>query len=332
MLALCQRAGLVKLGHVALDGTKVKANSSKHHAMSFGRMQQKRARLQQEVAAILRQAAEVDAAEDRQYGATHGDEWPAELAFREDRLRKIEEAMAAEAQAAAEQAEEEGGTHPGVPPDKSHRNFTDPESRIMPMAGGKDFEQAYNCQAVVDGAHQVIAAGRATAQSWDKPQAVPMIKETIHNLGAVPRQVSADAGYYSAQAVDLCGLGVDPFIAADKTRRNAVVPPAPRGRIPTRLSPRDRMRRKLRTRCGQARYALRIATLEPVFGQVQQGRGFRQFLLRGLAQVQGEWLLNCTGHNLLKLFQFGSSLTANIGGNHPMQRRHSPAGALLCVR
>ena len=225
VLALCQRAGLVKLGHVALDGTKVKANSSKHHAMSFGRMQQKRARLQQEVAAILRQAAEVDAAEDRQYGATQrGDEWPAELAFREDRLRKIEEAMAAmaaEAQAAAEQAEEEGGTHPGVPPDKSHRNFTDPESRIMPMAGGKDFEQAYNCQAVVDGAHQVIAAGRATAQSWDKPQAVPMIKETIHNLGAVPRQVSAVAGYYSAQAVDLCGLGVDPFIAADKTRHNA---------------------------------------------------------------------------------------------------------------
>ena len=311
VLALCQRAGLVKLGHVALDSTKVKANASKHHAMSYGRMRQTRARLQREVAEILRQAAEVDAAEDRQYGATRrGDEWPEELAFREDRLQRIEEAMAAleaEAQAAAEPATEAGETPPAVPPDKTQRNFTDPESRIMPMAGGREFVQAYNCQAVVDHAHQVIVAGRATAQSSDKRQAVPMLEETIHNLGAVPREVSADAGYYSAQAVQaLSELGVDPFIAADQTRHNAVVPPAPRGRIPAHLSPRDRMRRKLRTRRGQARYALRMATVEPVFGQVKQGRGFRQFLLRGLAQVHGEWLLICTGHNLRKLFQFGT--------------------------
>ena len=290
VLALCQRAGLVKLGHVALDSTKVKANASKHHAMSYGRMRQTRARLQREVAEILQQAEEVDTAEDRQYGATRrGDEWPEELAFREDRLQKIEEAMAAlaaEAQAAAEPAAEEGETPPAIPPDKTQRNFTDPESRIMPMAGGKEFVQAYNCQAAVDSVHQVIVAGQATAQSSDKRQAVPMMQETIHNLSAVPREVSADTGYYSAQAVqELSELGVDPFIAADKTRHHTVVPPAPRGRIPACLSPRDRMRRKLRTRRGQARYALRMATVEPVFGQVKQGRGFRQFLLRGLAQV-----------------------------------------------
>ena len=151
VLALCQQAGLVKLGHVALDSTKVKANASKHHAMSYGRMRQTRAQLQREVAEILQQAAEVDAAEDRQYGATRrGDEWPEELAFREDRLQKIEEAMAAlaaEAQAAAEPAAEEGETPPAAPPDKTQRNFTDPESRIMPMAGGKEFVQAYHCQA-----------------------------------------------------------------------------------------------------------------------------------------------------------------------------------------
>ena len=307
VLAFCQRAGLVKLGHVALDGTKVRANASRHKAMSYRRMKEKEEQLAAEVAELLRRAQEVDDEEDRRYGKDkRGDELPEELAFREGRLEKIREAMAAleaEAQAAAEA---EGKEHPGVPEDKAQRNFTDAESRIMPAPGGRDFLQAYNCQAVVDHAHQVIVAARATNQSSDKQQAAAMMQETIDNVGAVPREVSADAGYYSAKAVDdLQALGVDPYVAPEQTRHGRVVPPAPRGRIPRDLSPRDRMRRKLRTKRGRQRYALRMETVEPVFGQIKAGRGFRQFLLRGLGKVNGEWSLICTGHNLLKLFRCG---------------------------
>ena len=307
VLAFCQRAGLVKLGHVALDGTKVRANASRHKAMSYKRMKEKEEQLAAEVAELLRRAQEVDEEEDRRYGQDRrGDELPEELAFREGRLEKIREAMAAleaEAQAAAEA---EGKEHPGVPDDKAQRNFTDAESRIMPGPGGRDFLQAYNCQAVVDHAHQVIVAARATNQSSDKQQAAAMMRETIDNVGAVPREVSADAGYYSAKAVDdLQALGVDPYVAPEQTRHGRVVPPAPRGRIPRHLSPRDRMRRKLQTKRGRKRYALRMETVEPVFGQIKEGRGFRQFLLRGLEKVNGEWSLICTGHNLLKLFRCG---------------------------
>ena len=322
---LCQQAGLVKLGHVALDGTKVKANASKHKAMSYQRMKEKAAQLAAEVAELLRQAQAADDEEDRRYGKDkRGDELPEELAFREGRLEKIREAMAAleaEAQAAAEQAEAEGGKHPGVPDDKAQRNFTDTESRIIPAPGGKDFLQAYNCQAVVDSAHQVIVAARATNQTSDKQQAAAMMEETIDNVGAVPREVSADAGYYSAKAVgELYALGVDPFVAPEQTRHGRVVPPAPRGRIPSHLSPRDRMRRKLQTRRGRQRYALRMQTVEPVFGQIKQGRGFRQFLLRGLEKVNGEWSLICTGHNLLKLFRFGVNLHRKARVDGPAQR------------
>ena len=307
VLAFCQRAGLVKLGHVALDGAKVRANASRHKAMSYRRMKEKEEQLAAEVAELLRRAQEVDDEEDRRYGKDkRGDELPEELAFREGRLEKIREAMAAleaEAQAAAEA---EGKEHPGVPEDKAQRNFTDAESRIMPAPGGRDFLQAYNCQAVVDHAHQVIVAARATNQSSDKQQAAAMMQETIDNVGAVPREVSADAGYYSAKAVDdLQALGVDPYVAPEQTRHGRVVPPAPRGRIPRHLSPRDRMRRKLRTKRGRKRYALRMETVEPVFGQIKAGRGFRQFLLRGLEKVNAEWSLICTGHNLLKLFRCG---------------------------
>lgn len=310
VLLLCQREGLVKLGHVALDGTKVRANASKHKAMSYKRMKEREAQLQGEVDELLRRAQEVDEEEDRRYGRDkRGDELPEELAFREGRLEKIREAMSAleaEARAAAEQAAEEGKKHPGVPDDKAQRNFTDGESRIMPGPGGREFLQAYNCQAVVDHEHQVIVATRAADVASDKQQAVVMIEEVIANTGTVPREVSADAGYYSATAVaDLQALGTDPFVAPEKTRHGHRPPPAPRGRIPKDLSPRDRMRRKLQTKRGRERYALRMGTVEPVFGQIKQGRGFRQFLLRGLEKVKGEWSLICTGHNLLKLFRFG---------------------------
>ena len=324
VLELCQRAGLVKLGHVALDSTKVRANASKHKAMSYGRMQEKESRLAAEVEELLRRAGEVDEEEDRRYGQDkRGDELPEELAFREGRLRKIREAKAAleaEAKAEAEQAESEGRKHPGVPDDKAQRNFTDPESRIMPGPGGRDFQQSYNCQAVVDHEHQVIVAARATNLSTDKGQAVVMVEEVIANTGTVPQEISADAGYYSAQTVEgLYALGVDPYIAPEKTRHGTRPEPAPRGRIPKGLSARDRMRRKLRTKRGRERYALRMETAEPVFGQIKQGRGFRQFLLRGLEKVQGEWSLICTGHNLLKLFRHGA-------GRPGRARTQAPAG------
>ena len=309
-LELCRRAGLAKLGHVALDSARVRANASRHQAMSYGRMKEKEEQLAAEVDELLRRAGEVDEEEDRRYGRDQrGDELPEELSFREGGLRKIREAKAAleaEARAAEEQAESEGRKHPGAPDDKAQRNFTDPESRIRPGPGGRDFQQSCNCQAVVDSAHQVIVAARATNLSSDKRQAVGLEEEAISNLGTVPKEVSADAGYYWARAVEeITALGVDPFIAPEKTRHGTKPEPAPRGRIPQGLSARDRMRRKLRTKRGRKRYALRMETVEPVFGQIKQGRGFRQFLLRGLEQVNREWSLICTGHNLLKLFRHG---------------------------
>ena len=331
VLELCQQAGLVKLGHVALDGTKVRANASKHKAMSYGRMKEREERLQAEVDELLRKAQEVDEEEDRRYGKDkRGDELPEELAFRESRLRRIREAKAAleaEARAEAEQAESEGRNHPGVPDDKAQRNFTDPDSRIMPGPGGRDFQQSYNCQAVVDSEHQVIVAACATDQPSDKGQAVSMIEETVSNTGAVPKEVSADAGYYSSKEVEeLCALGVDPFVAPEKTRHGWVPPPAPRGRIPKGLSARDRMRRKLRTKRGRERYALRMETVEPVFGQIKQGRGFRQFLLRGLAKVNREWLLICAGHNLLKLFRYGAGMSGRGEAKAPLGTTGRRAG------
>ena len=173
----------------------------------------------------------------------------------------------------------------------------------------------------MDSANQVIVVARATKVTSDKQQAVTMMEKTIDNVGSVPREVSADAGYYSTKAVDeIHALGVEPFIAPDKTRHGRVPSPAPRDRIPGRLSPRDRMRRKLQTRRGRQRYALRMETVETVFGQVKQGRGFRQFLLRGLEKVNGEWSLICTGHNLLKLFRSGADLPDKARVTRSVQR------------
>ena len=301
----------MKLGHVALDGAKVRANASRHKAMSYRRMKEKEAQLAAEVAELLRRAQEVDDEEDRRYGQDkRGDELPEELAFREGRLEKIREAMAAleaEAQAAAEQVEAEGKEHSGVPHDKAQRNFTDAESRIMPAPGGRDFQQAYNCQAVVDHAHQVIVAARATNQSSDKQQAAAMMQETIRQHR---RQCP---GKYPPMLVTTRQRQSTSFMLWAWTRSSRRSRPAtaewfrrrPEVAYPSQLSPRDRMRRKLRTKRGRQRYALRMETVEPVFGQIKQGRGFRQFLMRGLEKVNGEWSLICTGHNLLKLFRLG---------------------------
>ena len=307
VLKLCQRAGLVKLGHVAIDGTKMKANASRHKAMSYKRMKEEEARLEREVQELLKRAEAVDEEEDRTYGKDkRGDELPKELAFRESRLKKIREARAAleaEARAQAEPCKGEGGKGTGVPEDKAQRNFTDPESGIMPVAGGKQFEQAYNAQAAVDSANQVIVAAEVTDQPSDKGQAVPLMEQVKANTGRLPRELLADAGYFSSAVIDrLSGDGIDVYMPPDKMRHTWKMPAAPRGRIPKGLSTVDRMRRKLRTKYGRKRYGMRKALSEPVFGQIKQARSFRQFLLRGKEKVRSEWRLITTGHNLLKLF------------------------------
>ena len=308
VLRLCQRAGLVKLGHVSLDGTKIRANASKHKAMSYQRMKEEEARLVAEVQDLLGKAEAVDEEEDRTYGSNkRGDELPKELVFRESRLKKIREARAAleaEALAEAERAKDEGKKASGVPKDKAQRNFTDPDSHIMPAPGGKHFEQAYNAQAAVDSANQVIVAAEVTDQPSDRGQAVPMIERVKANTGRLPREMSADAGYFSSDAVtDLTADGIDVYMPPDKMHHAYKMPAAPRGRIPKGLSIVDRMRRKLRTKHGRKRYGLRKELPEPVFGQIKQVRGFRQFLLRGKEKVQSEWQFICTGHNVLKLFR-----------------------------
>ena len=307
VLKLCQKAGLVKLGHVALDGTKIKANASKHKAMSYKRMKEEEARLKTEVAELMKKAEAVDEEEDSRYGKDkRGDELPKDLAFREGRLKKIREAKAAleeEAKREAEIAAASNKKHTGVPDDKAQRNFTDPESRIMPAPGGKHFIQAYNAQAAVDSAHQVIVAAEVINKPTDRGQSEPMMEIVKENTGQLPRQMSADAGYFSSDSVkNLSARGIDVYMPPDKIEHRTSSPPAPRGRIPKTLSIVDRMRRKLRTKKGKERYGLRKEMPEPVFGQIKQARGFRQFLLRGEDKADGEWKIICAGHNLLKLF------------------------------
>ncbi|HSB69314.1 MAG TPA: IS1182 family transposase [Candidatus Methylomirabilis sp.] len=331
VLRLCQRAGLVQLGHVALDGTKVLANASKHKAMSYGRMTETEQRLEAEIAALLAEAQRVDAAEDAQAGkGKRGDELPAELARRESRLAKIREAKAAleaEAKARAAEAAAEGqaklaererktretgrppkGRPPTVPDPtqatpkpKAQRNFTDPESRIMKDGATKSYVQAYNAQAAVDGTAQVIVAAAVTQEANDKQQLVPMLTAVEANCGAPPTVVSGDAGYFSEAAVMDSSLGgIALYIPPDRQKHGeALPPPANDGTV------RSMMRAKLQTAAGHAVYALRKAIVEPVFGQIKGARGFRRFSFRGVAKVQAEWQLICLTHNLLKLFRAG---------------------------
>ena len=332
-LALCQQAGLVKLGHVALDGTKVLANASKHKAMSYGRMGEAERKLEAEVAALLAQAAQVDAAEDAQYGkGRRGDELPAELARRESRLTKIRAAKAAleaearreaaEAAATAQaklaerqrQAETTGRKPKGRPPQvpdptqatpapKAQRNFTDPESRIMKDGATKSFVQAYNAQAAVDGHAQVIVAAAVTQEANDKQQLVPRLTEVVANCGAAPAVASADSGYFSEAAVtDGALAAIDLYTAVERQPHGAA---RARDPVPDEGTAIGAMRAKLQTAAGQAVYALRKVIVEPVFGQIKGARGFRRFSFRGLGKVQAEWLLICLTHNLLKLFRAG---------------------------
>ena len=365
VLKLCEKAGLVKLGHVALDGTKIKANASKHRAMSYERMEKRAAELEAEVAKWLSSAEAADADEDQRHGPNKsGDEMPKWVADKKQRAEKIRAAKAeleAEAKAAAEEkaraeaeAEEkrkaEGRKKPGKPaappstdPDpKAQKNFTDPESRIMKSKDG--FVQAYNAQAVVDREAQIIVAQDTTQEATDKHQLIPMTDAIESNLGRKPEQMSADAGYCSeANLMGLEARSIDGYVATGRAK-DAPIEDAVTGRVaavadaaigtpvekndvgssdgisrpeaaPARAEPAaiktrvEAMREKIKAGGHESPYRFRKQLPEPVFGQIKQARGFRQFLMRGIENVRGEWSLVCTAHNLLKLAQ-GRSLSA----------------------
>ena len=300
-LRLCQAAGLARLGRVAIDGTKLKANASKHKAMSYGRMTEREAALRAEVQAILDEAEAVDAAEDARYGDARGDELPPELRRRETRLARIRAAKAA----LEAEARERTGDPAAVPESKAQRNFSDPESRIM-HSKPDGWIYGYNAQAVVDEAHQVIVATTIETTTTDVGHLRALTDQVEANTGRRPRRLLADAGYQSDENLaHLEARGIDGYVAVRRDRHAAPPPAAPRGRIPRALSPRQRMARKLTTKPGRAHYARRKAIVEPVFGQTKEARGFRRFSLRGKVKVTAEWHLVCAVHNLGKLLASG---------------------------
>jgi len=323
VLQLCQKAGLVKFGHISLDGTKIKANASKHKAMSYGRMKQETKRLQKEISELLRQAEQTDDREDRLYGKDkRGDELPEELARRETRLARIKEAKRALEQEAKEQSEQDD--EPKQPPDehmpmaqvKTERNaktgkeeiadsaqgnFTDPDSRIMPYQ--KTFVQGYNAQVAVDSAYQIIVATDLSNNPTDDV----LLPFMVSHLPKKPKAFSADAGY-SVTDENLKYLKkkrIDGYIAIKGTKhdRSTVETRSARGPIPRDLTIKERMKRKLLTVKGRRLYARRKCIAEPPIGQIKHVQGFRQFSLRGHAKARAEWFLVTATHNLRKLFR-----------------------------
>lgn len=304
VLQIALQAGMMKLGRVVLDGSKVKAQASKHKAMSYGRMQEEEKRLKEEVKRLLAQAEATDAEEDAGYGRDRrGDELPGELARRETRLKRIREAKRALEERAREQAKSKGEPEEKTKPQaKMQYNFTDPESRIM--KGPDSFVQAYNAQIAVEPAFQLIVGQLVTQDGNDKQQMQPVVEAIGTQSGQKPQEVVSDSGYCSdANLKYLAKKKIDGFVAVDRESYGDGEQSCPRGPLPKGATCVDGMRRKLQTKRGAAIYATRKTVVEPVFGQIKQARGFRQFLLRGLQKVQGEWALICLTHNILKLYR-----------------------------
>ena len=336
VLRIAGEAGLVKLGNVATDGTKLQGNASRHKAMSYGYMQKEVERVREEIETLVTQAYQQDAEDDAALGSRRGDELPAELARREDRLATIEAAMqrlAARAKAAAEaerqrRAEAEAerqrtgqkrrGRAPKAvdetPEDKAQMSFTDPERGIM-QTNNKGWDSGGNAPASVDGAYQIIVACDVTAEANDKQQAAPMAQLTVTQLEqagiAIPTDATEatqkmpatyDSGSDSeAAAAAVEQLGFEPSMATGRQRHHVLEPQV----AETPTTAKERMAAKVRTPEGRAVYARRKVIVEPVFGQIKEARGFRRFLLRGLAKIRGEWRLVCLTHNLLKIWRYG---------------------------
>lgn len=339
-LRLCKRARLVGLGSLALDGTKVRANASRHKAMSYERMVTKEAQLEAEIAeirknvdALLSEAERLDAEEDERFGEDRrGDELPEELRRRETRLAKIKEAKQAleaearEAEAArrAEMAAEgkqprtpRNGRDPFAPKPSAQRNFTDPESKIMKTSDGS-FQQCYNGQAVVDSVAQVIVVAELSDQAPDAQRLQPALDQLDENLKEIAAELpegaalTADAGYFSEENVTTCEQhGLDPYIATGRFKHSEPPAPAPRGPIPKDATPKQRMARKTRTKKGRAIYARRKAIVEPVFGQIGTVQDGRRVLIRGKPAARAQWRLECAIHNLLKLHRAGGLAILN---------------------
>ncbi len=317
VLRLCQRAGMVALGHVALDGTKLKANASKHKAMSYDRMKTSEQELAAEVKRWFAKAEELDAAEDREYGERRGDELPEWVKNKQKRLEKIRAAKA-ELEAEAKRLlatrprdnrdddpnKPRGGgkrmpKNSGEPNDKAQLNFTDKDSKILKTSDG--FVQGYNCQLAVDSANQIIVAHATLNEQGDTPQLPAMIRLIKINTGRQAEELSADAGYLSeANLRELKRRHIRGYIATGRQRHSATATPPPK-RGPNTGPLTLLMNQRLRRGAWRSRYRLRKQVVEPVIGQIKQNRGYRSFLLRGLSKVRLEWGLVCTAHNLAKL-------------------------------
>lgn len=338
VLRLAAAAGMVKLGNVAIDGTKIQGNASRHKAMSYGYMKKEEQRLRAEINALMQQAQTQDATEDAALGSRRGDELPEELRRREDRLtviraakQRLEEQARAEAEAERQRRQEaeaerqrtgqkRRGKKPGpiseTPDDKAQTNFTDPELKMM-KANNKGWDYCGNAQASVDETHQIIVACDVSDAANDKQQAVPLVQATRENLeqaGITPPKdadgqeqkipTTMDSGYYSeAAAKEVEEMGFDPYMATGRQRHHAPTEESTASRPSAESTAKEKMAAKLRTPAGRALYARRKVIVEPVFGQIKGVRGFRRFLLRGLAKVRGEWRLICLTHNLLKVWR-----------------------------
>jgi len=313
VLKLALTAGAIKLGRVALDGSKIKANASKHKAMSYKRMKEEERNLRAEVRQLLKQAKAADDEEDARYGKDNsGDELPEELRRRETRLQKIREAkrvLEQRAREEAQQADKNNDSEPkaaaeekATPEDKAQYNFTDPESRIM--KGSDGFVQAYNAQVVVEEGCQLIVAQAVTQEANDKKQVVPMVEAIEAQAEQTPEQLLADSGYCSDENLkNLETTPIDVYIATGRQKHGESNGPCKRGPLPQGATRVDKMTRKLQKKAGAAVYAARKSIVEPVFGQIKQARGFRQFILRGINKVRGEWALVCATHNILKMYR-----------------------------
>jgi transposase len=302
VLRLAMKAGAIKLGRVALDGSKVKANASKHKAMSYGRMKQEERGLRKEVRRLLAQAEAADQEEDARYGKDQsGDELPEELSRRETRLQRIREAKRALEQEAREEAEQDGDEE-AKPKDNTQYNFSDPESRIM--KGPDGFVQAFNTQVAVESISQLIVGQTVTQEANDKQQVVPMVAIIEQQSGQKPTELLADSGYCSEENLEyLEKKKISAYVATNRQKHREPKVTCKRGSLPDGSTRVDRMRRKLQTKTGATVYAARKSIVEPVFGQIKHARGFRQFLMRGIEKVKAEWALVCATHNILKLYR-----------------------------
>jgi transposase len=307
MLRLTLETGMMKLGRVALDGSKVKGNASKHKAMSYGRMKETEKRLREEIRKLLKQAEAADKEEDSRYGRDRrGDELPEELQRRETRIARIREAKRALEERAREQAKSKGkDPEEAQPTKKAQYNFTDPESRML--KGSDGFVQGYNTQIAVEPVFQLIVGQRVTQAANDKQQMVPLVEAIEKQSGQKPEAVLADNGYCSDENLKyLARKRMEGFVATGKQKHSQRREPCKRGPLPRAASRVERMERKLETKVGAAVYATRKFIVEPVFGQIKQARGFRQFLLRGIEKIRGEWALICMTHNMLKFHKICS--------------------------